>query len=289
MAPVPESFLADQVNKMMQNPPRIASPSHDTIDAENPLAHPHSAMQCARKIYYSMTIPAEGNANMPVITGTVIHQYLIDSLINEDFRNNGERKLAGNIPIDLRPKWPVIGEADLMDDTEVMDLKTTSSTGLYYRKHENTAAINHIVQCGIYALALEREKIGILYISREKFNTVYYQYNLADYLKTIYTELDRLTYLTTIRSRPRRLRSDGKELNPFADWECHYCGYRSQCLKGEEINWLPKENQNRGNLTIGEVVQAPAVSEIPVRIEHPSQKRTIVAKYPPLPRFHRKK
>lgn len=232
-----ESLINDVVQQFINAPPRDENPDHD----ENDLVHPNMAYQCARKVYYNMHSSREGTSSMPLITGTLIHAYISEKLNGKiiDYKRDDPDisseydTIQSDVPIDLRPKYPIIGVADLVSDNEVADLKTTSSSGLFFRKREGKASMGHIIQTGIYALALGKPKIVVIYISREKFNTLAYTYNLDDYLDRIYAEMERLAFIRTFPYRPNREMPDGRTLNPLVDWECRYCNFRGKCLKGE--------------------------------------------------------
>lgn len=219
-----ESVINDVVQRLINDPPRTYNPGHD----DDTLAHPSMAAQCARKIWYQMYASEQGLANMPMITGTLIHAFIGECIKQLD------QGFQVEVPIDLRPKYPIIGVADITSDNEVADLKTTSSQGLFFRKREGKASKSHILQAGIYAWALGKSKIVIIYISREKFNTLAYGYNVADYLEEIKLEMERLTFIRTFPFRPNRELPDGRVLQPLVDWECKFCNFRRKCLKGED-------------------------------------------------------
>lgn len=255
------SKLSETIEIFLSQPPRQHDPHHDDTGV---LAHPHMAMQCARKIYYQMNMPADGKINMPIVSGKLLHAYISLGIANE-YEN-----VQANVLIDLRPEFPLIGEADLVDDDEVIDLKTTSGNGYYYRKQEDSASLYHIIQTGIYAYALGRPKIGVFYLDRDKFRSIYFQYETEAYMELIHNELIRLAQLTQVTVRPGRYLPDGRKLDPFSDWECSYCQFRGPCLKGEEINWLPP------GTTLQRITPAIAIAGT-------KNARILEREYPPLP------
>ena len=236
--PAPKRFYTENqprfgapkvIMEALEHPPIPYDPHHD-----DNLAHVHMAGQCARKIWYEMNTTG-GLGSMPMVVGIAIHEILQDSISGLDLEN-----VETEVVVDFRttpPTFPIKGKADLVTPTKVIDLKTTSATGLIYRKKDRTAEQNHILQTAIYAVRLNRPLFGIFYLERDRFKGfAYYEYETREFVDLVAAELVRLRDVYEANSVPEPINGQGIRVlnNEEENWQCRYCDFSIRCNAVEQ-------------------------------------------------------
>lgn len=166
-------------------------------------------VNCPMKYYLRLRYPSlmvQYNFNEKILIGKLLHEG-IESIIRRIIslaNNNIEIEKPISLEIDgLR----VIGRADIVTDSEVIEIKTTRScNGL---PHDN-----HMLQASIYAYALNKPSARLVYIV------------LNNDVRILEYYVDPIT-----REDLEKLVMEFREAKPSPryTWECNYCIFKAYC------------------------------------------------------------
>lgn len=238
--------IPNTIMQVLSNPNGFDDSEHWTNPEFEGMAHVSKSNHCARQVYYSIRYP-QFKPTLPIICGMLVDEYIKSAASQID-------DMQTSVKVDFRPEYPIVGEADLVSDNEVCDIKTTSEKGLTYRIRQGPSH-DHVAQVNTYAYGLRKRNCSLLYLSRDKFNSYSFEWETDD-TKAI-ASLERLTkiwqttqlanYIESSASAamdfevshkngfvlPAKINGEGITLQPGLSWECRYCPYVNKCQKGE--------------------------------------------------------
>lgn len=214
--------LVRDITFLLENPHKPVD--HDYLPPAAPrdesVVHISSAERCGRQIVYRLQNPGfDSKTTLPASIGTFIHRY-IQNQLKELHGDDVEIEQS----VDYRPKYPVIGSADIVTADTVYDIKTVGTPS--WRYIPNSA---HILQTLLYAWGLDKPYAIILYVNRGNLQTVAHRYKTHTRIMDIVAELERFTHLFRIAELSKPL----PDRLPRGAWQCRYCPFAKQCWEGK--------------------------------------------------------
>jgi len=196
--------------------------SKDHIIPHTGYFYASEALKCPRAIYYARLFPEEKPDKLLGVffIGETIHQ-LFQKILKEarpDLVDEAE------IRIKLPNGIEVSGRADLMGDTEILELKTVAD--IKYSLKE--ASLHHKGQLVLYLSQHKDKKGRVIYIDKRNLETVSHDVLFDDVI-----------YLATINNfaNVKRALDEGKppaKSEMTEDWQCRYCDHRELCAKADK-------------------------------------------------------
>ncbi len=151
------------------------------------------------------------------------------------------KQVFSELVIDLHPKYPIKGHADLVLKLDVdgeeqimlLDIKTIN-TYSYSKKFghkknlDPNAQEHHKFQVGTYALGVEHmfgrcDKIFMLYYKKDN------SFLKLEEVDHSYIDKAREYWETMLNKERNGLPKLEKGMSPVYDWECKYCAFNEQC------------------------------------------------------------
>jgi len=168
---------------------------------------------CPRSIYFDKVAPVEESEETKsiFIVGNILHEWVQNNLYKDcNFEVEIEKKMDD---ITLR------GRIDIINDFEIVELKTTSSLS-YQRKPKE----EHIVQINTYMGLTGVHKGKIVYIQKNDFHSKTFE---VKFNQNIFDET-----IKKIKKIDKQITDniEYKDITPRMSPNCYYCKYRSFCL-----------------------------------------------------------
>ena len=132
-----------------------------------------------------------------------------------------------------------LGFADVVTDTEVMDIKSINSKAFWYMDkptyNVNESKWHNILQTAFYAKELGKEKFRLVFISKDDLSIREYGFALSAWMDALDTEISSLKEAWDTDSLP--------DAEPMAKWECGFCQFAEHCKKTGGAVWNEKETK----------------------------------------------
>jgi len=221
--------ISQVLTKFLTNIPPEDNPHH----REGGIGHASMAGKCARQIWFLSHLPSEKKPQTPVMVfGKLIHGWLA-TYVNEKSEELG---ITSEVPLDFRPQWNLIGQADFLSEKTVGEVKTTKDYNI--RRWWEIPKEQHILQASIYAYGFSKPYIELIYISRD---TALIKTFSLPRRPGIESEIDRISSISQTSIPPAKITWKSEKLEPNRPWapkttkdepwECRYCLFWKECLE----------------------------------------------------------
>ena len=179
------------------------------------LIHISELTNCALRLWLNLQeqVPS-GFITMPMMIGTALHN-MTQSIVCQ-MQSNVEVE----VPISYLPEYPVIGQADIVDENYVIDLKFVSSWG--YKNYMEKGNNAYKIQVLTYAYKLGKKFAAIFIVERGTLNFKAQMYIVDEHEPEILRFLDRARDIYESKEPPERDYS-------VPDKECNFCPYKERC------------------------------------------------------------
>jgi len=125
------------------------------------------------------------------------------------------------------------GFADVVTETEVMDIKSINSKAFWYMDKPtydiNKEKFHNILQTVFYAVELKKEKARLVFISKDDLSIREYGFSVEAWTEIIEKEINALKECWEKDKLP--------EAEPHYKWECGYCQFSEHCKKTGGLVW----------------------------------------------------
>jgi hypothetical protein len=130
----------------------------------------------------------------------------------------------------------VKGFADVVTETEVIDLKSQHSKAFWYMEKGNydiiSEKVGNVLQCCFYAVVLNKPVFRLVYISKDDLCIKEYPFETDMFSAKVDTELKMLRSWWDTRADAL----PPAEPRAYNGKECQYCNWRDICGKIERVN-----------------------------------------------------
>lgn len=154
------------------------------------------------------------------------------------------KQVFAELVIDLMPKYPIKGHADLVLKVDIdgeekiilLDIKTINAFGYskkFGHKKDPNAQAHHKFQVGTYAMGVEHmfgrcDAIFMLYYKKDN------SFLRLEEVEQSYIDKAREYWDTMLEEEKTGLPRIKEGLSPAYNWECKYCAFDEQCAEDNQ-------------------------------------------------------